>query len=80
MTDDTAVHDNSGNVFADLGIENADEYMAKSELDSDCPEGGSRELGSLLPQRSRSIAVMVGLERAFLGDVDVGSLFRRQFS
>ena len=32
MSDDTTVHDSSGNVFADLGIENADEYMAKSEL------------------------------------------------
>ena len=27
----------------------------------------------------RSIAVMVGLEGAFLGDVDVGGLFWRQF-
>ena len=26
------IHDGSGNVFADLGIKNADEYMAKSEL------------------------------------------------
>jgi predicted XRE-type DNA-binding protein len=32
MSDDTTVHDSSGNVFADLGIENAEEYMAKSEL------------------------------------------------
>jgi predicted XRE-type DNA-binding protein len=32
MTDDNTVHDSSGNVFADLGIENADEYMAKSQL------------------------------------------------
>jgi predicted XRE-type DNA-binding protein len=32
MTDDRTVHESSGNVFADLGIENADEYMAKSEL------------------------------------------------
>jgi predicted XRE-type DNA-binding protein len=32
VSDDTTVHDSSGNVFADLGIENADEYMAKSEL------------------------------------------------
>jgi predicted XRE-type DNA-binding protein len=32
MSDDTTVHDSSGNVFADLGIEDADEYMAKSEL------------------------------------------------
>jgi predicted XRE-type DNA-binding protein len=26
------VHNSSGNVFADLGIEDSDEYMAKSEL------------------------------------------------
>jgi predicted XRE-type DNA-binding protein len=32
MTDEIAVHDSSGNVFADLGIEDDDEYMAKSEL------------------------------------------------
>ena len=32
MSDDITVNDSSGNVFADLGIENADEYMAKSEL------------------------------------------------
>ncbi len=32
MSKDTTIHDGSGNVFADLGIENADEYMAKSEL------------------------------------------------
>jgi predicted XRE-type DNA-binding protein len=32
MTDEITVHDSSGNVFADLGIEDADEYMAKSEL------------------------------------------------
>ncbi len=32
MTGDNIVHDSSGNVFADLGIENADEYMAKSQL------------------------------------------------
>ena len=32
MSDDTTVHDSSGNVFADLGLEDADEYMAKSEL------------------------------------------------
>ena len=29
---DITIHDSSGNVFVDLGIENADEYMAKSEL------------------------------------------------
>ncbi len=32
MSNDTTIHDGSGNVFADLGIKNADEYMAKSEL------------------------------------------------
>jgi predicted XRE-type DNA-binding protein len=32
MTDDTTVHDSSGNVFADLGVEDAEEHMAKSEL------------------------------------------------
>jgi predicted XRE-type DNA-binding protein len=32
MSDDSTVHDSSGNVFADLGIEDADEYLAKSEL------------------------------------------------
>ena len=32
MTDNVPVHDSSGNVFADLGIDNAEEYMAKSEL------------------------------------------------
>src|ERR1700733_12229127 len=32
MSDDITVHDSTGNVFADLGIKNADEYLAKSEL------------------------------------------------
>jgi predicted XRE-type DNA-binding protein len=32
MSDKIPVHDSSGNVFADLGIENCDEYLAKSEL------------------------------------------------
>ena len=32
MTAETAVHDSSSNVFADLGIEDSEEYMAKSEL------------------------------------------------
>jgi predicted XRE-type DNA-binding protein len=32
MSNDTTIHQSSGNVFADLGIKNADEYMAKSEL------------------------------------------------
>jgi predicted XRE-type DNA-binding protein len=32
MIDKTPVHESSGNVFADLGIEYADEYLAKSEL------------------------------------------------
>ncbi len=32
MSDDTTIHDSSGNVFADIGIENPDEYLAKSEL------------------------------------------------
>ena len=30
MSDNMAVHASSGNVFADLGIENPDEYLAKS--------------------------------------------------
>ena len=32
MTDDSNVHNSSGNIFADLGIEDSEEYMAKSEL------------------------------------------------
>ena len=32
MTTKIAVHDSSGNVFADLGIANPEEYFAKSEL------------------------------------------------
>ena len=32
MTAETAVHDSSGNVFAELGIEDSEEYMAKSAL------------------------------------------------
>ena len=32
MTTKTTVHNSSGNVFADLGIENPEEYLAKSEL------------------------------------------------
>ena len=32
MTQRIPVHDSSGNVFADLKIENAGEYLAKSEL------------------------------------------------
>lgn len=32
MTQKIPIHDSSGNVFADLGIENPEEYLAKSEL------------------------------------------------
>ncbi len=32
MSDDITVHDSTGNVFADLEIENPEEYLAKSEL------------------------------------------------
>jgi predicted XRE-type DNA-binding protein len=32
MSDDTTVHASSGDVFADLGLEDSDEYMAKSEI------------------------------------------------
>jgi len=32
MSGKIPVHDSSGNVFADLGIEDAEEYLAKSEL------------------------------------------------
>jgi len=32
MSGKIPIHDSSGNVFAELGIENADEYLAKSEL------------------------------------------------
>jgi predicted XRE-type DNA-binding protein len=32
MTDPIPVHDSSGNVFADLEIEEPEEYLAKSEL------------------------------------------------
>ena len=32
MIDDSTVHNSSGNVFADLGIEDSEEYMAKSDL------------------------------------------------
>jgi hypothetical protein len=40
-----------------------------------------RQQGVMPPaaRKSQSIAVMVGLEGAFLGDVDVGGLFWRQF-
>src|ERR1017187_5828612 len=37
MSDDITVNDSSGNGFAELGIENADEYMAKSELAAEIP-------------------------------------------
>ncbi len=41
----------------------------------------ARQQGDTLPaaKKGRSIAVMVGLEGAFLGDVDIGGLFWRQF-
>ena len=32
MSEPIVIHPSSGNVFADLGIENPDEYLAKSEL------------------------------------------------
>jgi predicted XRE-type DNA-binding protein len=32
MNKNTPVHESSGNVFADLGIEKSEEYLAKSEL------------------------------------------------
>jgi predicted XRE-type DNA-binding protein len=35
MTKEITVHGSSGNVFADLGIEDSEEYMAKSELSAE---------------------------------------------
>jgi predicted XRE-type DNA-binding protein len=32
MTNRTLIHDSSGNVFADLRVENPEEYLAKAEL------------------------------------------------
>jgi predicted XRE-type DNA-binding protein len=32
MINKISVHDSSGNVFADIGIENPEEYLAKAEL------------------------------------------------
>ena len=32
MTSKNQIHESSGNVFADLGIENPEEYLAKSKL------------------------------------------------
>ena len=32
MTTKVPIHDSTGNVFADLGIDNPEEYLAKSEL------------------------------------------------
>jgi predicted XRE-type DNA-binding protein len=32
MTHKTAIHDSSGNVFADLRVDNPEEHLAKSEL------------------------------------------------
>ena len=32
MSEPIAIHPSSGNVFADLGIDDPDEYLAKSEL------------------------------------------------
>lgn len=53
MTQEISVQASSGNVFADLGLENSDELLVKAEL--------ARKIGSIITQQQMTQAEAAGL-------------------
>lgn len=71
MSDDMAVHDSCGNVFADMGMADADERLAKAEL--------ARFIRKALKDRAltqRHAAELLGLQQPDVSDLVRGKLAR----
>ena len=71
MSDDTTVHDSSGNVFADMGMADADERLAKAEM-ARLVRAALREKG-LTQQQA---AAILGLRQPDVSDLVRGKLGR----
>ena len=71
MSDDTTVHDSSGNVFADMGMADADERLAKAEM-ARLIRAALREKGVTQQQA----AELLGLRQPDVSDLMRGKLGR----
>ncbi len=71
MSDDTVVHDSTGNVFADMGMRDAEERLAKAEL--------AREIRKILEARGlkqAAAATVLGITQPDVSDLVRGKLAR----
>jgi predicted XRE-type DNA-binding protein len=71
MSDDTTVHDSSGNVFEDMGMADADERLAKAEL--------ARVIRSAIRDRGLNqdqAAELLGIRQPDVSDLIRGKLTR----
>ena len=71
MSDDLTVHDSSGNVFADMGMADADERLAKAEM--------ARFIRNTIRDRAltqREAADLLGLQQPDVSDLVRGKLGR----
>jgi len=71
MSDDTAVHDSTGNVFSDMGMPDAETRLAKAEL--------ARAIRKLLEERrldDRAAAELLGISQPDVSDLTCGKLAR----
>lgn len=71
MSDDSTVHDSSGNVFADMGMADADERLAKAEM-ARFVRAAIRERGLTQQEAAR----MLGLRQPDVSDLMRGKLGR----
>ena len=70
MSDDTAVHDSSGNVFADMGMADAESRLAKAEL--------ARAIRGIL--RTRGLTQIEAARILGITQPDVSNLVRGKLS
>jgi predicted XRE-type DNA-binding protein/phage-related protein len=71
MSDDTMVHDSTGNVFADMEMADSETRLAKAEL--------ARAIRNVLEERGldeASAAELLGISQPDLSDLTVGKLAR----
>lgn len=71
MSDDMAIHDSTGNVFADMGMADAESRLAKAEL--------ARAIRKVLEERGLdqcSAAELLGISQPDVSDLRVGKLAR----
>jgi predicted XRE-type DNA-binding protein len=71
MSDETTVHDSTGNVFADMGMPDAETRLAKAEL--------ARSIRKVLEQRGldpSAAAELLGISQPDVADLTCGKLAR----